>query len=337
MYTSSFGDELLQEILRNAADWGHVFDSKDIEEIRINGVHLTPASDRSSSGRTVENNSSQSETRNQEGQQTNVAPQSQTTQEQSTPTSNRPSSGRTVGNSTPSGTRNPDRPQTNPRPQSQLTRVPITPVTDSPSSGRTAGNSSSSGMRNPERPPGDPSTVPNTTRTSAVSARVSEANTGTRSRESAGDLEEELAVVVIGLRSATGHFEHVVTSMKVGSCPSVEQVMDHLKEDEEEETNDLRQRLGPMSLNCLEIRTAKKPMHIREVAELRGKWGDKSRPLGKLDEVRKMELLAPCVPSRQVDEMRRAAGHEVSSSAPVFVLYIFEDQVSGPRPDVKCF
>jgi len=243
----------------------------------------------------------------------------------------RPSSGQSAeNNSVQSGATNLETPVANPVTPSQTSRVCITSVTDRPSSGGNVENHSGrSERRIRERPHIGSGTQPDTTRAS-VSAGVPDADAETRSRESVGNIEDEIAVLAIGLQSGTGEIKEVVTVMEVGSRPSVAQVMDHLKQHEEAGTYDLRQRLEPMSLNSVEIRTAKKPMRMRQVAEFRNKWGDNSEVLGRLDEVRKMRPLVPCLPCQESDDIRRAAGHAVSSSTPIFVVYIFEVQVSGP-------
>ncbi|KAF8337809.1 hypothetical protein F5887DRAFT_1077932 [Amanita rubescens] len=270
VYTTGFGDNVFQELLRKAADGGQVFKSSVIGGMRVQGVHITPATDRPSSGRTVENNPG-------------------------------------------------------PTPATQA-RIP--PATDRPSPGRNVENPSGQSVSmNLERPETVPGTQAQTTGASALGAAVSDENVEAPSCGSLGNLEDDLAIVAVGLQSATGETEEVVISMKVDSCPSVAQVIDHLKEIEEAQTYDLRQRLEPMSSKDVEIRTAKKPMPTHQVAELRGKWckwGDKSQVLGRLNEVENMRRLAPCMTCQEADDIRRAAGRDVSPSAPIFVLYLFE-------------
>lgn len=166
-------------------------------------------------------------------------------------------------------------------------------------------------------------------RASALSAELSYEDTETRPSRSIDELEDEASIFTIGLQTASGELFEVVSSIKVGCRISVDQIIDHLKKDKEHKTCDLRQRLELMSANSVEIRTAKIPIRVCQVAAARGKWGDTSQVLGKLDEVDKMRHLMPCIPSQEADDIRRVAGHHISSSTPIFVMYLFEIPVSG--------
>ena len=328
---SEFGDEVLQQMLQKAADAGEVFDSKAIQAMRILGVNVTALTNRASSGGSTENNSVESGATNQETPVANPATQSQTSGVHITPATDRPSSGGNV--ETHSGRiegRVHGNPLANQVTRSQASGVHITLATDRPSSGgNVEDDSGQSERRIRERHHIDLGTRTDTSRAS-VSSRVPDADAETCSRESVRNVEDEIAVLRIGLQTSTGEIDEVVTLMKVGSRPSVAEVMDHLKQDEEPRTYDLRQRLEPMLLKSLEIRTAKKPMHMCQVAEFRNKWGNNSEILGMLDEVHKMRRLVPCLPCQETDETRKAAGLDVSSSNPIFVVYIFEVEVSGP-------
>ena len=149
-------------------------------------------------------------------------------------------------------------------------------------------------------------------------------NTGTRP---SGGVDRP-SLLAIGLHTASGEILEVVSSIKVGRSVSVSQVIDHLKKDEDQRTYDLRQRLGVMSANTVEICTAKNPTRIRQAAASRGKWGDTSEVLGRLHEVETMRHLAPCVASPEAEKFRE--GLDASSSTPIFVLYLFEIPVGGP-------
>ena len=77
-------------------------------------------------------------------------------------------------------------------------------------------------------------------------------NTGTRP---SGGVDRP-SLLAIGLHTVSGEILEVVSSIKVGRSVSVSQVIDHLKKDEDQRTYDLRQRLGVMSANTVEICTA---------------------------------------------------------------------------------
>jgi hypothetical protein len=191
----------------------------------------------------------------------------------------------------------------------------------------------------------DTGTEAETTRASAVSVGQSEAggrpregrvednhdeDTATRPSGRVDDVADEPSLLAIGLQTAMGDFLEVVSSIKVGCHVSLDQVLDHLKKDDGAETYDLRQWLERMSANNVKICTTTIPRSVRQVAALRDKWGDSSQVLGKLDEVEKKGHLVPCIPSKEADEIRKLAGHNVSSSTSIFVLYLFEILVSGP-------
>lgn len=149
-------------------------------------------------------------------------------------------------------------------------------------------------------------------------------NTGTRPSGSV----DGPSLLAIGLRTASGEILEVVSSMKAGRSVSVAEILDHLKKDADRGTYDLRQRLGVMPADTVEICTAKKPTRIRQAAASRGKWGDVLEVLGRLQEVETMRHLAPCVSSEETEKFRE--GLDASSYTPIFVLYLFEIPVGGP-------
>ena len=170
-------------------------------------------------------------------------------------------------------------------------------------------------------------------RASAISAGPSEVGACVRKRMVEDNHDEDTetpSLLAVGLQTALGDSLEVVSSIKVGQHVSIAWVLCQLKNDNEGRTYELGQQLGHMSANSVKIRTARIPRNVCQVVAGRDKWGDSSQLLGKLDEAEKMPALAPCIPSKEADEIRKFAGNDVSSSIPIFVLYFFETLVSGP-------
>lgn len=159
---------------------------------------------------------------------------------------------------------------------------------------------------------------------SAIGRPTAGVNAVQRSLEAVGRDEDDdvVSIVAIGLQMASVE-RQMVTTMKVGNRPSIGRVMDCLKREEEPQMRDLVKCIELMHADAVEIRTAQKPLQVGQVGEFRGKWGDSSQVLGKLDDV-----LEPCIACPEVEQIRKFVGPETSPSAHVFVMYIFERQVS---------
>lgn len=142
--------------------------------------------------------------------------------------------------------------------------------------------------------------------------------------------ESEDVVIAIGLHRTTGEIEEVIMTMNVRLPPTVENVVARAKREDDSSTLDLRRMLDLIPSRRVVVATAKKLVRVHQVAHLQGKWGDGFHVLGKLEDVEKLNLvLHPCDPCcPEAVDIRTGAKLPASSSAPIFVMYFIETDVS---------
>ena len=154
-------------------------------------------------------------------------------------------------------------------------------------------------------------------------------NAGPATTEGGECVDETLVVIAIGLHRAGGVVEEVTTSMKMDANPMIDKVLERMKREDDPSTQNLRQMLELIPPQRVQVATAKKPVRVRQVADLKGKWGDGFKVLGKLEDIDQSKWhLQPCDPCPEMVEIRTAANPPLSSSSPMYVMYLIELEVS---------
>jgi hypothetical protein len=150
------------------------------------------------------------------------------------------------------------------------------------------------------------------------------------------DAEQQTTAVALALQKAPNDFILAVTLMKLGPEPSLNKLLCFLKSCTDTNARALCQCLDLLPSAEVNVGTARKPVFIRNLAQLRGDPDIRYLFLGTLQEVQDEpgNHLEPCIDCQESDSYRRFPASPIASSIPLLIVY-FEYQVSDSPPIYK--
>ncbi|KAF8346158.1 hypothetical protein F5887DRAFT_1184931 [Amanita rubescens] len=141
------------------------------------------------------------------------------------------------------------------------------------------------------------------------------------------DAEQQTTAVALALQKAPNDFILAVTLMNLGPEPSLDKLLRFFKRSTDTNTRALCQCLDLLPSEEVNVGTARKPVFIRNLAQLRGDPDIRYLFLGTLQEVQDEpgNRLEPCIDCPESDSYRRFPVSPIASSIPLLIVY-FEYQ-----------
>jgi len=138
------------------------------------------------------------------------------------------------------------------------------------------------------------------------------------------------SAVAISLKRSDNQFILDVTPMVLGPSPTVDDVLQLVKNCNDPNTRAIRQELEQSPPEQFTVGTARKPISFRILDQYAGDAVVGYRSLGTLKEaVNEAMILEPCIDCAETEDLRKFRTPPIPSSTPVFILYCQRQVSSG--------